>query len=262
MGPRSLHDRRVIITGASRGVGRALALELAPLGCRFLLTARGEEPLRELAAEVSKLGARSVEMVVGDVTDVEVRSGIGAYVADQWGGLDTLVNNAGVSAHGRFADSSESTLRRVMEVNVFAPAELTRQLLPLLRAGSDPLVVNVGSILGHRAIPFNSEYCASKFALRGWSESLRAELARDHIEVLTVSPGSIDTEFFDHLVADQGNIAWVSQKGIPPEAVARQIVRAMRWRRHEIYPNWRGRLLVMINRVCPRLVDWVLSRYG
>jgi short-subunit dehydrogenase len=262
MGQRSLHDRRVIITGASRGVGRALALELAPLGSRLLLTSRSEEPLRELVAEAAKLGAVSADIVVGDVTDPEVHSRLSAYVADQWGGLDTLVNNAGVSAHGRFAKASESTLRQIMEVNLFAPAELTRRLLPMLKAGRDPLVVNIGSVLGHRAVPFNSEYCASKFALRGWSESLRAELSRDRIEVLMVSPGSIDTEFFDHLLADQENTPWAGQKGIPPEAVARQVVRAMRRRQHEIYPNWRGRLLVGINRLCPRLVDWVLSRYG
>ncbi len=262
MGLRSLHDRRVIITGASSGVGRALALEMAPLGPRLLLTARSEGPLRELAAEVEKHGASSAESVVGDVTDPEVRSRIGEHVENQWGGLDVLVNNAGVSAHGRFAEGEESTLRRVMEVNFFATAELTRLLVPWLRTGRDPLIVNVASILGHRAIPHNSEYCASKFALRGWSESLRAELNRDHIGVLLVSPGTIDTEFFDHLVADQADTPWATQAGISPEAVARQIVRAIRWRRHEIYPNWRGRLLVLINRLVPRFVDRVMNRYG
>ena len=262
MGQRSLHDRRVIITGASSGVGRALAREMARLGPRLLLTARREGPLRELVADVEKSGAASAETVVGDVTDPQVRSRIVEHVLNQWGGLDVLVNNAGVSAHGRFADGDESTLRRVMEVNFFATAELTRLLAPLLRAGQDPLIVNVASILGHRAIPHNSEYCASKFALRGWSESLRAELSRDRIGVLVVSPGTIDTEFFDHLIADQADTPWATQKGISPEAVARQIVRAIRRRRHEIYPNWRGRFLGMINRLFPRFVDRVMNRYG
>lgn len=262
MGQRSLHDRRVIITGASSGVGRALALEMAPLGPRLLLTARREGPLGELAAEAKKLGAPSVETVVGDVTDPDVRSRLVEHVEKQWGGLDVLVNNVGVSAHGRFAEGEESTLRRVMEVNFFATAELTRRLVPMLQAGHDPLIVNVGSILGHRAIPHNSEYCASKFALRGWSESLRAELRRDGIGVLIVSPGTIDTEFFDHLIADQADTPWATQQGIPPEAVARQIVRAIRRRKNEIYPNWRGRLLIMINRLIPRFVDRVMNRYG
>ena len=133
-----------------------------------------------------------------------------------WGGLDVLINNAGVSAHGRFADSDEPTLRRVMEVNFFAAAELTRLALPLLhvqnpnRRSQNPIpaaIVNIGSIIGHRGLPLNSEYAASKFALRGWSESLRAELAADGVDVLLVSPGTTDTEFFDHLLAKRARPA-------------------------------------------------------
>lgn len=259
---RSLHDRRIVITGASSGVGRALALKLAPLRPRLLITARNEELLRELAAATVAAGAASVEVIPGDVTDPAVRGRIVEFVKDQWGGLDILVNNAGVSAHGRFAEGTEETLRRILEVNFFAPAELTRQLIPLLRNGDDSLVVNIGSVLGHRAIPFNSEYCASKFALRGWSESLRAELNKVPIAVLMVSPGTINTEFFDHMIFDHKATPWASQKGISVEAVARRTVRAMRWRRHEIYPNWRAHGLVWINRLCPGLVDRVLNLYG
>jgi short-subunit dehydrogenase len=261
MSQRSLHERRVVITGASSGVGRALALELAPYSPRLILVARSEQPLAELTAELTSRGA-DAEAVVGDVTDPTKRAAIIDRVKDRWGGLDILVNNAGISTHSRFADSSEATLRQIMELNFFAAAELTRRCLPMLRAGDDPLVVNVGSILGHRGTPFNSEYSASKYALRGWSEALRAELSRDEVGVLVVSPGTIETDFTDHLIEPAQSIPWGKQKSISPEAVARQIVRAIRLRRREIYPNWRGRLLVWLNRLCPGLVDRLMSRYG
>ena len=149
-----------------------------------------------------------------------------------------------------------------MELNFFAVTELTRLALPLLRDGCDPLIVNISSILGHRAIPHQSEYCASKFALRGWSEALRAELHGLGIGLLLVSPGTTETEFFDHLLEKQSTTPWGKQQGISPEAVAKQIVRAIERRNREIFPNWRGRLLVWANRCCPGLVDRVMNRYG
>ncbi len=261
MGRRKLQDRRILLTGASSGIGRSLALALAPHGVKLLLLARREAPLAELAEQLTKLGAASVEYVVGDVTVASVREQTAAKIHGQWQGLDILINNAGVSAHGRFADSSSEVLRQVMEVNFFAAAELTRRMHPLLAAGEDALLVNMGSILGHRGVPFNNEYCASKFALRGWSESLRPELACDDIELLLVSPGTTDTEFFEHLVAQGEKLPWVKQRGIPPEAVAAQVVRAIERRRREIFPNWRGRALVLLNRALPRLVDRALDRY-
>src|SRR5690606_3285712 len=110
------------------------------------------------------------------------------------------VNNAGISAHGDFASEAPEVTRQIFEVNFFAALALTRGALPLLCEGRSPMVVNVGSILGHRGIPFHAAYCASKFALAGWSESLRAELNPHRIDVLMVSPGTTDTPFSNHLV--------------------------------------------------------------
>lgn len=262
LGRRSINECRVVITGASSGVGRALALELAAHRAHLLVVARSEQPLVELTEELNARGATSVARVVGDVTLPEVRQRIVDHVQESWGGLEILVNNAGTSSHGRFVSSDESTLRGVMELNFFAAVELTRLMLPLLRSGRDSVLINVGSVLGHRAAPYNSEYSASKFALRGWSEAVRAEMSREGIDVLFVSPGTIDTDFFDHLLARHESTPWPKQKGIAPEIVARQIIRATKRRSREIYPNWRGRLLVAINRVFPGLVDRVMKRYG
>ncbi len=262
MGRRSLNDRRVLLTGASGGIGRELALQLAPFGTRIAVVARRETQLLELADELKGRGASAVLTVVGDVTEDAVRTDTLQRIRDQWGALDLLINNAGISAHGRFENSAAEVLRKIMEVNFFAAAELVRGAIPLLRDGEDSLLVNVGSILGHRGVPYNSEYCSSKFALRGWSESIRPELARDGIALMIVSPGTTDTEFFEHLIAKGEQMPWNQPRGLPPEDVAAQIVRGIQHRRFEIYPNWRGRLLVLLTRIAPWLLDRVMNRYG
>ncbi len=259
MARRSLVECRVLITGASSGIGRELSLALSRRGARVLLSARREKWLDAVASECNRAGG-SAERLAGDVTDAAYQDALVQHAVASWGGLDVLVNNAGVSAHGRFADGDDATLRRIMEVNFLAAAELTRRAIPVLSSGTRPAIVNIGSILGHRGIPLNSEYCASKFALRGWSESLRAELAPLGIDVLLVSPGTTETEFFDHLLAKRGALPWGKAKGIPAATVARQTVRALERGRREIFPNWRGRALVLANRLFPRMVDRVMVR--
>lgn len=262
MARRELSHRRILITGASRGVGQELALAFARKKTHLVLVARGAEALQSQEPELLEAGAASVHVQPGDVTLSERRTSLVEWVQQRWGALDILVNNAGVSAHGRFIEHNEATLRKIMELNFFAVTELTRQTLPLLAAAQDAVIVNVGSILGYRGTPHNSEYCASKFALRGWSEALRAELATAGVDVLLVSPGTIDSDFVDHLVVKTGSLPWPKQKGIAPNEAARQIIRAIERRKTEIYPNWRGRLLVTANRWLPSLVDRVMRRYG
>lgn len=262
MSRRSLENARVLLTGASSGIGRELALALARRQARLLLVARREELLRETVEQCRLLGS-DADYLAGDVTDPADRDAAIYRLEDRWQGLDVLVNNAGASAHGLFADSDEHTMRGVMEVNFFAPVEFTRRALPLLLRGRNSAIVNIGSIIGHRGLPFNSEYAASKFALRGWSESLRAELIGDGIDVLMVSPGTTDTEFFDHLLAKRASLPWADRAGgIPPAAVAEQTVRALERGRREIYPNWRGHTLVLANRLFPGLIDRIMGNFG
>ena len=266
MARRAIDGRRALVTGASRGIGRALALVLAQHGAELLLTARREAELHKLAQEITASGGRA-EIVVGDICDPTVRQRVveraSAPVHEQGlGGLDFLVNNAGVSGHGRFDDASPERLRKIMEVNFFSAVELTRLSLPLLKQGRDPAIVNIGSILGHRGIPFNSEYCASKFALRGFTESLRTELAPDGISVLLVSPGSTDTDLFDHLIETDMETPWGHRKGVPAAHVAQVTVNALRSGRREIVPSRQGRWLLRLNRWAPGLVDRIMNRFG
>jgi short-subunit dehydrogenase len=258
---RGLTDRRALITGASSGIGRALAIEMAREGVNLVLLARRGDRLAEVAQQVEQLVRRAVA-VVGDVTDPAARRRALDAAQIELGGLDILVNNAGIAAHGRFAEADPGRLRPIMEVNFFAPVELIRESLPLLRAGRQPLVVNVGSILGHRGCPHKSEYSASKFALHGFSEALRPELAALGIDVLVVAAGPTESEHFDTLIEDKGELPWGNPRRKPAAEVARSIVRAIQRGQHEVITGWRGRLWVLLNRLSPRLVDRIMSRYG
>src|SRR5438270_6872222 len=194
---RSIRGRIVLITGASRGIGRRLAGRLADRGARLALTARSADELDALARQLKDQGVEA-EAVPADLTDPQDRARLVRAVADRFGGLDVLVNGAGVCSFGEFATSTEGVLRRVMEVNFFAPVELIRLAQPhLLRSaegGYRPAVVNVASICGRWGIPSLPEHCASKHAFVGMTEALRAEFARFDIDVLLVLPGLVRSD--------------------------------------------------------------------
>lgn len=256
-----LRGWRVLLTGASSGIGAALALRLAGQGARLVLASRGRERLEDLAARIRERGGEAVP-VPADVTDPAQRARLVEATVAALGGLDVLVNNAGVGAMGWFAGASEGRLRRIFEVNFFAAVELTRLALPHLRRGRHPLLVNVSSVVGRRGIPGGSEYSASKFALTGWSESLRPELAREGIRVLVVTPGTIDTEFKNNLLEERFLLSWQTRKGMSADRCARHIVEAMRRRRNEVVITTGARLLLWLNRLAPRLVDFLMERFA
>jgi short-subunit dehydrogenase len=261
MAKRSLVNRRALVTGASSGIGRALAVELARHGADLVLFARREERLAEVAKQVGALGRRAV-IVAGDVTDPSARHRALDASRTELGGLDILVNNAGVAAHGRFAEATPERIRPIMEVNFFAPVEFIREAIPLLRAGVQPLIVNVGSILGERGSPHKSEYSASKFALHGFSEAVRPELARLGIEVLVVAAGPTETEHFNVLLEGTADLPWGNPPRQPAEDAAGAIVRAIERGRRMVVTGWRGRLLLLADRLFPGALDRVMRRYG
>jgi short-subunit dehydrogenase len=261
MSRRSIQGMRGLITGASSGIGYELAKQLAAAGADLLATARRHSPLETLAAESTDLPGR-VSILAGDVTDPGHRERLVHAARDRWGALDLLINNAGVGAIGPFSQAAPERVRRVFEVNFFAPVELTRCALPLLGRGRTPVIVNISSVLGHRAVPRKSEYCASKFALHGFSDALRAELASEGIGVLLVSPSTTRTEFFDRAQEEPGQIGLDLAKAASVAAVAKQTIRAIRRGRHEIILTPGGRLLVWLDRLCPTLTDWLVSRYA
>jgi short-subunit dehydrogenase len=261
MARRKIPGSRAVVTGASSGIGQAIARELARQGARLIVTARREERLVELVEELKSNGAEA-HYVVGDITDVELRQKLIDTVKNQFGALDILINNAGSGAIGLFAKADAAQMRRIMEVNFFAPVETTRAALPLLRAGNKPIIVNVSSVLGHRAVPKKSEYCASKFALHGFSDALRAELASEKIDVLLVSPSTTESEFFDTATGNKADLPWLSLGRMSAAAVARKAVRAIRSGRHEIILTPGGKLLVWFDRLMPPIVNRLVAKFG
>ena len=178
----------------------------------------------------------------------------------QMGGLDVLVNNAGIGATGHFAEVSAERLRKIMEVNFFGVAETVRVFLPLLRAGNRPAIVNISSIAGKRGIPARSEYSASKFAIQGFSEALRAELAKDGIDVLVVCPGLTDTNFSKNMLEQKAKLQMDHLRGMTAEAVAQATLRALARGKSEIYLSLQGKLVVFVSRFFPRLADRIAAK--
>ena len=251
---RRLSRRRVLITGAASGLGRALALKAASENMRLVLADIEGHQIELVADAVRRLGA-AVVIAPGDVTKPQDREAMFASSRAAFGGLDILVNNAGIGARGHFVDLPVESLRQVMEVNFFACAENCRLAIPLLSRGEQPLIVNVSSMYGRRGVPDWAGYCASKFALCGFSEALRAELVRFGIDLMLVLPGLTRTHFLRNLIGSRTGDTLDFAYGLPPEVVARRMFDGMQSNRTELRIGWDAARLIWANRLVPRLID-------
>ncbi|MDR2441693.1 MAG: SDR family NAD(P)-dependent oxidoreductase [Planctomycetaceae bacterium] len=260
---RTLKNSRILLTGASSGIGAALAFELAKAGSDLVLLARRETRLQEVAEQIRNQygNSRKIETIIGDITDSEIRQRAVQTAVEQLGGLDILINNAGVGATALVESTTEETLRRIFEVNFFALFELTQLALPYLKLGNRPMVVNLSSIVGLRGVPHYGVYGAAKFAVSGISETMRAEFSRYGIDVLLVCPGTTQTEFFDVLYQSSSAPNMPVHHAVTPEYVAVQIVRAMKKGKHKIIPYFQAIILDYLNRYAPRLTDWIMTKY-
>jgi short-subunit dehydrogenase len=237
---RNLDGCRALVTGGSSGLGRAVALELARRGCSVLATARREERLTALAR-----AAAGIHAVAGDLTDPAFRDRLPAVAADRLGGLDIVVAAA---------------CTRILDIDFLAPAALVRASLPLLRESADPGIVLVGSILGLHPLPLHGAYCAAKAALRSLAGTLRTELARDRIDVLHVSLGPIESEFWEHLLVGR-RPAWSRGRPMPVARAARATVDGLVRRRTELVPGWRAKGFAFAARFVPGLIDAIAARH-
>jgi short-subunit dehydrogenase len=250
---RALAGLRVLLTGGSSGVGRALAVELSARGAAVFATARRAPLLATLAAE------HPIAVLAGDVTDNAFRHQLVAAAVKTLGGLDVVIAAAGSGAIGRFAEADPATLRRVMEIDFFAPAELVRLTLPSLALGSDPAVVLVGSILGLHPIPLHADYCAAKAAVHSLAGTLRAELAPVGIDVLLATLGPTASEFWDSLLAGDRPV-WSRGRQLDAATTARVIIAALERRRTTVYPGFSAKGFALAARFCPRLIDRIIRR--
>jgi len=256
---RELLGRRILITGASSGIGRCLAEQAAQAGAHLALVARSADKLEDLAHLLTTRGATAIA-VPADITSAEERQRLLDTAVSRLGGLDALINNAGIASWAHFADSTEAILRQIMDVNFFAPAELIRLAIPILEQGRQPAIVNVSSMCGRRGMPAWPEYSASKFALCGLTEALRAEMARFDIDVLLVVPGLTRTELRRHLLRDEGRMKIKEDGGMAPEKVAADILDSLRRNRTETVLGSDTKWMLWANRFFPRLVDRLIAR--
>jgi short-subunit dehydrogenase len=256
---RNLTGLRIVITGASQGIGRTLAEAAARRGARVLAAARSDTLLAELAQKVRTAGG-TIETIHADITRPEDREAMAGAALRYFGGVDVLVNNAGIGATGHFAEVSPERLRTIMEVNFFALVETTRQFLPLLRLGQTPAILNISSVAGKRGIPARSEYSASKFAVQGFSEALRAELVSDGIDVLIVNPGLTQTNFSQNMLEQKAALQLDHLRGWTAEAVADATLQTLERGRNEVTLSRNARLIVLVNRFFPGLADHIARR--
>lgn len=248
----NIDEMRVVLTGATGGIGRPLAKMLAARGAALLLVARDRESLETLRERLdTRYGG--VDYVVADVSDTEGRRRVADAAAA--GGLDAnvLINNAGVNQFARFEDQDAAAVESIITTNALAPILLTHELLPVLRQQSGAVILNVGSILGSIGLPGQAAYASSKFALHGFSESLRRELRGSNVAVRYVAPRTTDTAMNSEqhrAMNDRMGTATDSA-----EAVANCIVDALASGAAERFLGWPERLFVKLNALLPSLVD-------
>ncbi|MBK9714501.1 MAG: SDR family NAD(P)-dependent oxidoreductase [Kouleothrix sp.] len=248
--------KSVIITGASSGIGAAAARAFAAAGARVVLAARDEARLRAVAA-----GLAGRPLVVP--TDVSDRAAVERLVeaaASAFGGVDIVINNAGVGLAAPVADLRAEDLQRALAVDLLGPLALTQAALPHMRRQGRGQLIYISSVVGLRALPYLGGYAAAKAALDRLTESLRVELRGSGVAVTLVRPGTTRTGFAEHRIGSGRERRRVSARAATPEQVARALVRAARREPRVAYVSPTDRLTVLISLLAPRLADWLLGR--
>jgi len=264
---------RAIITGASTGIGRGLAIHLAKLyKAKLVLTARSAGDLESCANEVRSFGGEA-EIIAGDITKEGLSLELAQLCRTKYGGIDLLVNNAGMAVPGLVEKLSIEDWRRLFDVNFFAALQTTYACLDDLKQSPRGKIVNISSVAGKISFPGSVSYCASKFALTALSNGLGAEMAPHHVDIITVCPGWVRTEFFEKnsvpstrnpvLIAEQKDLKGFMMKhvlSISTEECVKEIVHSLnRDQSQELILTIPGKIAERLNGLAPRMVS-LLSR--
>lgn len=252
----------IAITGASAGIGRAVALRFARDGWAVAICARRPDRLEAVATEIRAAGGRALAVVA----DVAVEADMDRFVADttaQLGGLDVIVCNAGFGVAGAIDDISAAQMRQLVDINYMGTFFAARAALRVFRAQGRGHIVIISSIVGKRGVPYMGAYSATKFAQVGMAECLRAETAGTGIHVSVVYPVSTESEFFDVMSRETGTT--VTRTHGPRQeaaAVADAIARAVARPVAEVFPHRKSRALAILNALAPGLTDRLVKRFG
>lgn len=239
---------RVLVTGASRGIGKALALEIAPHCERLIITARSEKELRALKKEI---GGGKVKVLVHSLEGFASGQALGEKVLEA-GGVDTVILNAGISEDLRFLEATAQSLHREFEVNYFSALGLTQALLPSLLALPKPTLCAVSSLTASVPFPGNANYSASKAALFSWIRSLAAEHAQSSLRVCTVLPGFTQTD----IVPDGATFL----PAMTATQVAKESIHGLRSGAALVLPGWVNKVGFRMERTAPVTFDWLVGQ--
>jgi NAD(P)-dependent dehydrogenase (short-subunit alcohol dehydrogenase family) len=254
-----LQDRTAVVTGAASGIGRAIAASLARRSCHLALADIDDAGLARTAAEIAAPGLRISRHHL-DVSDREAVAGFPARVTAEHPGVDILVNNAGVALAGTFEQVPEADFDWLFGVNFWGVVQMTRAFLPLLHNSEEARIVNLSSVFGMIAPPGNTAYCASKFAVRGFSESLRHELRKTRIGVTVVHPGGVATSIVRNARIPKTNSPEEDEQKrksfeailtLPPEIAGETIVRGVENRKARVLVGSDAKMIVMFERLMP-----------
>jgi short-subunit dehydrogenase len=261
---KPLEEQTLVITGASSGIGLTTALQAAGHGANLVLVARGPEALGEAAEQCRAKGAE-VETVVADVGD---RATIGLVVdraKERFGGFDTWVNNAGVSAYGELRDIPENDARGLFETNYWGVVHGSLAVADYVRqrdaAEHGVALINLGSVLSDRAIPLQGHYAASKHAVKGFTEALRMELEKEGlpISVTLVKPSATDTPYPEHAANYMGKEASLPEPTYAPEVVARAILGAAEDPIRDLTVGAKDGVMTILGNLFPGLTDKIME---
>jgi short-subunit dehydrogenase len=253
---KPLGQQVVVITGASQGIGRETALQMAMKGASLVLAARNEEGLDELARQVERLGGQA-ESVVTDVAEHEQVQRLAQRAIQRFGRIDTWVNNAAVSIYATVEQMEPEEMERLIRVNLLGQMYGSRAAIPHMRRQGGGTIVNIGSALSERAIPLQAAYVASKHGIQGFSEALRLELAHEEtgIEVVLVLPSSMNTPLFNFARSKMGVQPMPVPPVYEPGVVAEAICHAAEHGGREIVVGGWGKLLTVGQWLSPSLLD-------
>lgn len=258
---RMIAGKRIFITGASSGIGRALALEFARKGARLALAGRTLGGLEEVAREVTRAAGGQAKplALVCDVCDQAMVRGAVLAAVREFGGLDILVNNAGAGVYGDAEKTTIEDFRAIMEVNFYGALRCSMEALPALKASRRGLIIDIASVAALRGVPYLAAYSASKAALAALGQSLRAELGVAGVDVMVVYPNYTRTDFFLR-EKRVGGARRPASGYADPARVAAAVVRAVEKGKNELVLSAEGKALKWVRRLFPAAADKAMER--
>jgi short-subunit dehydrogenase len=254
-------NKTVLITGGTEGIGKALVIALLANGAKVATCGRNTDKLYRLRTEYA---GRALHTVVADVSSYDDCQHLVNSTIDTFGGIDILINNAGMTMRSLMEDTDVSVIRKLMDVNFFGTVNCTKLALPSImqRKGT---IVGISSVAGYRGLPSRSGYSASKFALQGWLEAVRTELLDSGVNVMWISPGYTTSNIRNAALDQHGKPTGESHMDegnmMPAEEVAVHVLKAIEKRKRSLVLTFTGKRAVFMNRFFPSLTDRLVRNF-